>query len=332
MKKFYLLLSALLTIDALMLAGTTTAQTVADFENLVLADDSCWNGSDLSGSFVSGNASFVNRFTDWGGGITSWSGFAYSNKRDTTSQSYTNEFSAITALGYGASDKYAVCYVSAFEPLPKIRMNGIALGDTLSGFFVTNSTYGYLTMRNGGGPARKFGGATGADPDWFALVVYGYKDGSRKSDSVTFYLADYRFTASAQDYIVKDWQWVDLSVLGMVDSLEFNMFSSDTGAFGMNNPSYFCMDNLITDNNSAAGIAGIASEKIDVYPCPAEDWLIIRGMDENSVLHIFDITGKQVRCLQITDQKIHVKDLAGGIYFLQIHNGNSVYYTKFVKK
>jgi hypothetical protein len=81
-----------------------------------------------------------------------------------------------------------------------------------------------------------------------------------KAQSVDFYLADYRDSIAANDYIVRDWRWVDLQPLGVVDSLEFHLSSTDTaGGFGMNNPAYFAMDNftaygLPVANNDAATI------------------------------------------------------------------------------
>ncbi len=333
MKKIIDFLGTLAVITAFILTGHLKAQTVSDFEDLTLPADSFWNGADSSGFFLSGNVAFTNKFTDWGGGITSWNGFAYSNKRDTTTQSFTNEYSAITGLGYDSSDKYAVCYVSAYDPLPRIRLNGIAKGDTVSGFYVTNSTYGYLTMKNGGAPAKKFGGLTGADPDWFALSVYAYKDGNKKPDSVLFYLADYRFASSAQDYIVKDWQWVDLTSLGMADSLEFKLFSTDTaGGFGINNPTYFCMDNLITNHHSFVGVRENLPEKIAVYPNPAEDWIIIKPNDINSRIRIYDVKGNCITLENSCNSLVDLSGWASGIYIIEVSGNNSVFYSKFVKK
>ena len=67
------------------------------FSDLALDADSYWNGSDESGEFTSGIATFSNSFTDWGEGFTSWSGFGYSNQNDTATAGYTNEFSVYTA-------------------------------------------------------------------------------------------------------------------------------------------------------------------------------------------------------------------------------------------
>jgi len=307
------------------------AQTVSDFEDLSLPVDSFWNGSDFSGFFVDGNARFTNYFVDWGGGLTSWSGFSYSNMRDTITQSYANEFSAITAYGYNSSVNYAVCYVSAYAVLPDIKLNSIADGDTVGGFYVTNTTYGFLTMKNGGGPAKKFGGVTGTDPDWFALVVYGFDNGVKKPDSVMFYLADYRFASSVDDYIVKDWRWVDLTSLGKVDSLTFKMYSSDTGSFGINNPTYFCMDNLTT-NYHTAGIDETTAGNLNVYPNPAGNYISIGNLSPGSQIHIFDCYGKEMKFSGTLNGIIDISWFPGGMYLLNVFDGKTRYCSKFIKE
>ncbi|MEI6124202.1 MAG: DUF4465 domain-containing protein [Bacteroidota bacterium] len=299
------------------------AQTTSDFENLTIPIDSFWNGSDAAGTFISGNACFENKFVDWGGGITSWSGFSYTNLRDSVTQSYTNEFSAITAKGFNASSNYAVAYVSSFDPLPCIKLNAMAQGDTVSGFYVTNSTYSYLSMKNGGGVAKKFGGASGDDPDWFALVAYGYYNGVKKTDSVMFYLADYRFLNNAQDYLVKNWQWVDLTSLGRVDSLLFTVFSSDVGTYGINNPTYFCMDNLITNHNSSLSVQENGVKKYALYPNPAKEVITIFAATDSQKndVRIFDLWGQTILHFanMALPKAIDISDLKKGVYVVQIN-------------
>ena len=58
---------------------------------------------------------------------------------------------------------------------------------------------------------------------------------------VEFYLADYRDGSAAA---VDDWVWVDLTTLGYVERLEFEMSSTDAGPFGMNTPAFFAVDDL----------------------------------------------------------------------------------------
>ncbi|MFN8286230.1 MAG: DUF4465 domain-containing protein [Chitinophagales bacterium] len=241
MKKFTLFLLAL------AVSGSLFSQTVADFENLTLAPNSYYNGSDLAGGFSSGNAYFVN---DYDTSFMAWSGFAYSNITDDTTAGWGNQYSAITGGGYNGSANYAVGdeYGNA-----KVRFTGAQAGQTLSGMFVTNGTYPYFSMKDGDAFAKKFGGPTGTDPDWFMLRVLGWYNGALKQQAVDFYLADFRSPDSTQDYIVRDWRWLDLTALGNVDSIQFILSSSDTSGFGMNTPAYFCIDQL---SNNVAPVAG----------------------------------------------------------------------------
>jgi hypothetical protein len=234
---------------AFVIAGAAGANIV-NFDDLSLVPESYWNGSDGSGGFQSGPAWFNNNYTDWGGGYYSWDGWAYSNRTDVTTPGYTNQYSAITGSGFN-SDNYGVSYVSldymsgTYEPIPtSLTFTDTTDGFTVSGAYFTNTTYAYLAMKDGCAPAKKFGGSSGNDPDWFLLTITGKNALGAETGTVEFYLADYRFEDNSKDYIVENWEYVDLSPLGVVKNLEFNLSSSDVGDFGMNNPTYFAMDDL----------------------------------------------------------------------------------------
>jgi hypothetical protein len=84
------------------------------------------------------------------------------------------------------------------------------------------------------------------------LRVLGWKNGVLKQQAVDFFLADFRSPDSTIDYIIHDWTWIDLRPLGDVDSILFNLSSSDT-AFGyMNTPAYFALDNFTTADTAFA--------------------------------------------------------------------------------
>jgi hypothetical protein len=55
-------------------------------------------------------------------------------------------------------------------------------------------------------------------------------------------MADLRDADKA--YIINDWRYVDLSGLGKVSKLSFELTSTDNGDWGMNTPAYFCFDNF----------------------------------------------------------------------------------------
>ena len=86
-------------------------------------------------------------------------------------------------------------------------------------------------MCNGDSFAKKFDAT-----DWFKLTCVGILDGARVG-TVDVDLA------SNGEYI-NQWTYVDLSSLGQITGLTFEMSSSDASAYGMNTPAYFCMDNF----------------------------------------------------------------------------------------
>jgi hypothetical protein len=120
-----------------------------------------------------------------------------------------------------------------------------ATPESVSGAFFTNTTYAALSMLNGDAFAKKFGGVSGTDADWFNITIEGLLGGAVIGNQV-FYLADYRFADSADDYVIDQWTWVDLSGFGLVDELRFSFDSSDLGTFGINTPTYAAMDFLVS--------------------------------------------------------------------------------------
>lgn len=232
---------------------------VSDFENLNLEEESFWNGSDGTGSFSSGLARFHNDFNP---DYYSWSGWAYSNISDTITAGYMNQYSAITGGGFDG-DVSAGNFGTSSLYGPSVIDFTLEKAHALEGFFVTNSTYAALSMRQGDWAAKKFGGIDGADPDYFKLLIWGLKAGA-STDTLDFYLADFRDDDPEKDYIIETWQWVDLSSLGKVDSLMFGLESSDVGDWGMNTPAYFCLDDLYVLPDKAPFVANPLSD-FDTY-------------------------------------------------------------------
>ena len=241
---------------------------LTDFSDLSLPPEYYWNGSDQSGGFTSALAHFPNYHNvDWG----YWSGWAYSNVSDNTTQGWLNQYSAITGSGVSNDDPlipiYAITYV---DPESVITFHDLSAHE-VKGAFITNSTFAALSMKYGDAFSKKFGGQNGNDPDWFKLSILGMKDGE-PAESVEFYLADYRFEDNTENYIIQTWQWVELSSLGKVDSLMFSLSSSDIGDWGMNTPAYFALDHLYVKPDAPPFVANPID---DIYlPVDADDYLI----------------------------------------------------------
>ncbi len=262
-----------------------------------------------------------------------WSeGFAYSNMTDSMTSGYLNPYSAKTAEGYDGSSNYVVFWQGYFGK-SKIKFTG-ADAYIPQGFYITNSTYAYNSMRDGDDFAKKFGGESGNDADWFRLVAYGYRNGT-VADSIDFYLADFRFNNNDSDYIVKDWKWFGLESLGLVDSISFQLTSSDANTNGMLTPAYFCMDNFtvrpvpLSVNNTYKDLVA------KVYPNPAKDQLFVELNSDNAQrATVLDMSGKILSTWELQGKVtlIPVASLPAGMYVLQLDNGKQKAATRFVKQ
>ncbi|QDV75998.1 DUF4465 domain-containing protein [Botrimarina mediterranea] len=258
---------ALLSLS-LLLAGSVAsahaAQSVVDFDDLTLAPESRWVGPDPNGDTVDGafgpevRGAFASHGAAFGNvydlSFSTWSGFAYSNESDNTTPGFGNQHSAITGDGHGpGADNYGLAFAAstlgsgpidaaALAGLPTITLPS---GHSVESVWITNTTYAALSMRDGDSFAKKFGGESGTDEDWFMVTAYGVDaEGGVLDASVDFYLADFRSANSAEDYLVTDWTEWDLSPLAGAASLHFDFSSSDVGAFGINTPTYFAIDDL----------------------------------------------------------------------------------------
>ena len=304
-----------------------SAQTVSTFESLSLPADSFWDGSDLKGSFVCGDAKFYNTYdTTYKYWIGDW---AYTNMKNDSVGGYTNMYSAITASGVNSSNNYALGNNTA-----SISLLNATKGSVLSGVYITNTTLVDSSLSHGDGIAKKFGGATGNDSDWFKVTIFGFLNNS-KTDSLDFYLADYRFSDNSKDYIINKWKWVDLSPLKNVDSLVFQLSSTDNGDYGMNTPAFFAIDNF----NSSAPV-GIqkqyaSNNEINLFPNPASNILYLTVQDVKvNELTITDFSGKIIRTYQYSNQAlydINVSDLEKGFYLVNVYTNEGIITKKFVK-
>jgi hypothetical protein len=263
-------LALFIILAGMLVFAPVAGATVATFDDLTPptaytgpGGGAYYNGSDGAGGFLSGDVWFTNNYNTIFG---SWDGWAYSNTTDTTTAGYTNQWSAFTGGGVDGSNNYAVAYDptgGGYGAAPTLSLGAVTGEDyntTISGAYITNTTYAALSMLNGDSFAKKFGGATGNDEDWFKVSFTGITETGYTANSVEFYLADFRFADNPQDYIVDQWTWVDLSGLGDIVGLEATLSSSDVGEWGMNTPAYFAMDNL------------------NAVPVPGAVWLLCSGL------------------------------------------------------
>lgn len=232
-----LLLSSLVT--AAMVAPASS-EPLVDFEILgsVLAANS-FNNNAGGGSFMSKGASFSNSFTNFGA-FTTWTGFAISNMTDTTTPGFLNQYSAYPGSGDGPSATYGIAFSVARITAP--------LGTTVESFSVTNTTYVALSMLHGDAFAKKFGGATGDDADFFKMIITGLDINDDVIGTQDFFLGDYRGNSS-EDYIVDDWLKVTVDLPQAPSSVILTFDGSDTTEFSgisyLNTPAYAAIDDVL---------------------------------------------------------------------------------------
>jgi len=289
------------------------AQVLSDFEGLLTEQDTFRNGSQGEAGYSNGPAFYPTNF-DFGFWLGGWS---ISNVTDTNTSGFENLYGVKAGSGQD-SETFAVGQQGArINVLSDLTVNPI------EGLYITNTTYAYNSMRDGDDFAKKFGGDSGDDPDFFKLVIQGYTNGELTADSVEFFLADFRFSDNSEDYLVDTWEWVALSDLGAVDSLEFRLSSSDNGVYGMNTPAFFCMDNLTMNLVSVFEKPQFLTA-INVFPNPTNQELTIdlQSFDNELVtLEIFNLNGQLIRVFESSYsdfETINLADLNNGNYLLKV--------------
>ena len=256
MRIFYFMLVAIFIANCVCIESASANEpTVCDLTNRLSGSETSWTG-DKSGekgvneygdetyanTFASDNGVFVfNNSYSVGDDYDYWSGFAYTNTTDVE----TVYFNVSAIAGKGVTENSSAAYITAFVGVtPTITFSENSSFEQL-GMYVTNATYTYLSMRDGDGYAKKFGGEDGTDPDWLKLTATGYNQNGEETGSAGFYLADFRPENASEKYLVNEWKWFDLSSLGAaITSVKFSMESSDNDDWGMKTPAYFCIDGL----------------------------------------------------------------------------------------
>lgn len=208
-------------------------------------------------AFRSAGASFRNNYIpDW----FSWDGWSYSNTTDLMTAGIGNQYTAYNTPSGGGhnSNNYGVFFEPFGALAPTIDFGGPV---TLSNAWITNTTYDYLAVVNGDDGGAGYVTQFGAG-DWFKVTVWGFDAAGRQTHSLDIYLADYTDPDSSNWYALDAWTSFDLSALGTVYGLGFDLNSTDTGAYGMNTPAYFAMDNL----------------EYNAVPVPGAVWLLGSGL------------------------------------------------------
>lgn len=245
-------------------------------------------------------------------------------------------------IGGSKTDLYAVAYDGYNESFFPERHCNITLNqdNSICGLYLTLNAYTYKSIKCGDGFSEAFDYG-----DYFYVTIKGYLNGTF-TNSVVYYLADYR---SSNAYVVDDWNWVNLQDLGTVDSLAFELTTSDVGQYGPNTPMYFCLDEIkvgtcqscaATDNihktfptpGYPTSKANAIELKLEVAPNPVNNTLKVKT-ETGSNISIIGKDGNIAKKLKATASSVDVtvSDIEPGMYIIHCENGGRTASTTFIK-
>lgn len=178
--------------------------------------------------------------------------------------------------------------------------------EVIGAYFNLNS-YAYYSIQNGDGVARAFNNG-----DSFNLLVHGVApDETEKVVEVP--LSSF---ANGDLTINHGWKYVDLSELGVVNQIWFSMTSTDVGAWGVNTPTYFCMDKLMVRPAKEGSIASAYRNSSIKYDRQTK---IVTLADDESFAMVYDMLGNCV--MSSSDHRqFSLEGLGAGIYIVKSGN------------
>ncbi len=226
---------------AVFSANAENNSQITTFEDLILEPESHFPGNwtpveDSITSFVSGNFRFT---TNSNSSYPAWAFIGVSRQTDTVFASYdTDQFHNVVGHGVDNSPTFAIANIAPHLGVTSIYPLDSTSNQSIKGMYITNSSCTYNSIINGDYMETPF-----KQGDSLILVIDGLVNDSI-INTAHYSLADYRSNESIDHYALNTWQWIDLSNLGEVDELQFNIIGSRNGDWGLNSPAYFSFDNL----------------------------------------------------------------------------------------
>ena len=110
----------------------------------------------------------------------------------------------------------------------------------------------------------------------------------------------------------------------------FNLSSSDVGAFGMNTPAYFCIDNV---GNYPLSTAEISGNKFSLYPNPSANFINLKSLENNGEysISIFDICGKVIIHNLKNPKQIDISSFIKGQYLMKTQTKEGIINERLLK-
>lgn len=263
------------TITAPEAFNFPTEFTPATFEDVTVGSNGVYYDPTLS----AGNNAWLNgsfKFYTYYNAPSYYSDIVVSSLVDPSATAdYTNPVSYLYAPTQTPNGSNFAVWNQNYYGIQNVRLD---VARTLTGMYVNNTSavINYLTDSYTTFPADGY----------YMLTVTGY-NGGVQTGTVNCYLVDWRNAANKKT--LTDWEWLDLTSLGSVDEINFNVYSDDLYYGWLNIPAYFCFDNL----GGAAPSAPTSVENVavdDVEKQLFNGQLIIRRGE-----HLYNAAGQMIK-------------------------------------
>ena len=167
----------------------------------------------------------------------------------------------VTGGGHNGSDNFAVHFgykdnsgYTDSQILPSFSFVD-AVERVVDHMYVNNITYALNCYLNGNGLTAKIG-----PDDWVKLTATGYNAAGEKTGDASIYLCN------GPEHIITDWTKFDLSGLGKVLKVEFNITGSSDNGHGFSQPAYFAYDDVAVrfEKTPTTGLLGDVNNDGDI--------------------------------------------------------------------
>ena len=164
-----------------------------------------------------------------------------------------------TGGGHNGSNNFAVHYGYADNSgygLTEASLPTLTFADgtarVIDHMYVNNTDYALNCYIDGNGLTAKIG-----DDDWVKLVATGYNAAGEKTGTASIYLCN------GPKNIMMDWTKWDLSGLGKVLKVTFNVTGSSDNGYGFSQPAYFAYDDVAVRFEKAAAVVPATGVTLD---------------------------------------------------------------------
>ena len=201
-----------------------------------------WSGGHAVSNYVSGE---ISKYGGFESQLTVYKKDVSGLERTGGGHNGSNNF----AVHYGYADNSG--YGLGEDALPALTFaDGTAR--VIDHMYVNNTDYALNCYIDGNGLTAKIG-----DDDWVKLVATGYNAAGEKTGTASIYLCN------GPKNIMMDWTKWDLSGLGKVLKVTFNVTGSSDNGYGFSQPAYFAYDDVAVRFEKAAAVVPATGVTLD---------------------------------------------------------------------